>query len=60
MEISGKTVLVTGASSGIGMAIAKAMAMEGAQVLLLARRATALQQVADDIQKTPRRKKPGR
>jgi len=49
MEISGKTVLVTGASGGVGMAIAKAMAKEGAQVLLLARRETALQQVAEDI-----------
>jgi NAD(P)-dependent dehydrogenase (short-subunit alcohol dehydrogenase family) len=35
MEIQGKTVLVTGASSGIGSAIAKAMAQAGAAVVLL-------------------------
>ncbi len=30
MEIKGKTVLVTGASSGVGAAIAKEMAVAGA------------------------------
>ncbi len=50
MEIRGNTVLVTGASSGIGAAIAKAMALAGAsEVLLLARHEDALNKVAADI-----------
>ena len=50
MEIQGKTVLVTGASSGIGSAIAKAMAQAGAAaVLLIARRENDLKKVAGEI-----------
>jgi short-subunit dehydrogenase len=49
MKISGKTVLVTGASSGMGAAIAKAMAKAGGRLLLLARREDALRAVADEI-----------
>lgn len=49
MKISGKTVLVTGASSGIGASIAKAMAKAGGRLLLLARREDALRAVADEI-----------
>ena len=50
MEIQGKTVLVTGASSGTGSAIAKAMAQAGATVvLLIARRENDLKKVAGEI-----------
>jgi uncharacterized protein len=49
MNVQGRIVLVTGASSGIGAATAKAMARQGGRVLLLARTQTALEQVADDI-----------
>ena len=46
--LAGKTVLVTGASRGIGAAIAQAMSAEGAQVAITYRtRATEAQAVAD-------------
>lgn len=48
-ELSGAVAVVTGASSGIGEATARALAAEGAHVALLARRADRLQALADDI-----------
>jgi short-subunit dehydrogenase len=47
--IAGRTVLVTGASSGVGEASAKAIAERGAVVLLVARRAEELDRVAAEI-----------
>ncbi len=49
MQIQGKTVLVTGASSGIGEATARAMARQGGRVLLLARRQAELDRIAAEI-----------
>jgi short-subunit dehydrogenase len=49
MMINGKLVLVSGASSGIGAATAKAMVKAGGRVVLLARRKEALDQVAAKI-----------
>ena len=46
--INGKTVVVTGASSGVGRAAAIAFAREGAQLVLAARREQALAEVAED------------
>ena len=47
--ITGKTVIITGASSGIGEATAKLLAAKGANVVLGARRADKLRQIADAI-----------
>lgn len=49
MNVRGKLALVTGASSGIGAATARALASEGARVILLARRAPKLKEVAESI-----------
>ena len=49
MSLDGRTVVVTGASSGIGAHAARQMAKRGATVCLLARRAEELEQVRDRI-----------
>lgn len=48
-ELKGKTALVTGASSGIGRAMALALAAAGAQVALVGRSRERLQEVAELI-----------
>ena len=47
--LSGKVVLVTGASSGIGEATARRLAPLGATVLLVARREAELQRLCDEL-----------
>jgi len=49
IDLSGKTVLITGASSGIGEALAVALARERCRLLLVARRREVLQALADRI-----------
>ncbi|MFD3743435.1 SDR family oxidoreductase [Nocardia sp. NPDC058633] len=48
-EIAGKTVVLTGASSGVGKAAAHALAREGARVVLVARNAEPLAEVRDAV-----------
>lgn len=48
-DLSGKTALVTGASRGIGRAIALGLARAGAHVLALARTSGALEELDDEI-----------
>ncbi len=49
MNIAGSIVIITGASSGIGAATARELARRGATVVLAARRAEELNQMANDI-----------
>ncbi|WP_430404133.1 SDR family oxidoreductase [Hyphomonas sp.] len=49
MLLNGKTIIITGASSGIGAAAARIFAAEGAKVVLGARRVERLEQITKDI-----------
>lgn len=49
MDIKGKVVIVTGASSGIGEATARAFGRAGAKVVLAARRVDKLQTLAQEV-----------
>jgi gluconate 5-dehydrogenase len=48
--LRGKVALVTGASSGLGIAFARGLAMAGADVAIVARRLERLHQVARDLE----------
>jgi NAD(P)-dependent dehydrogenase (short-subunit alcohol dehydrogenase family) len=50
-DLSGRTALVTGASSGLGVRLAHALAEAGANVVLAARRLDRLREVAADIER---------
>ncbi|MGK2740050.1 SDR family NAD(P)-dependent oxidoreductase [Tepidicaulis sp. LMO-SS28] len=50
-RLENRLALITGASRGIGRAVALAMAAEGAHVILVARTVGALEEVDDEIQK---------
>jgi short-subunit dehydrogenase len=49
MQLSNKTILITGASSGIGYELAKQLANEGCNLVLLARRKEILDSLAQKI-----------
>ncbi len=50
MELRGKSVLITGASQGIGAGLARAFAREGCQLVLVARSADGLQALQAELQ----------
>lgn len=52
MEWSERTALVTGASRGIGQAIATRLSQAGAQVILVSRKREGLEKAADEIAET--------
>ena len=56
LGLTGKTALVTGGSEGIGKAIAQALAREGVDVAICARRKEPLEQTAAEIAKESGRK----
>ncbi len=49
MDLAGKRALLTGASGGIGMAIARALHARGATVIATARREEMLKELADEL-----------
>ncbi|MFZ4649311.1 MAG: SDR family oxidoreductase [Rubrivivax sp.] len=49
LNLSGRVALVGGASQGIGLAIARVLAAEGAQVAMVARRSEPLQQASQAV-----------
>ena len=51
MRLEGKTAVVTGGNSGIGLAIAKAFREEGARVAIFGRNAEALEKAVQELGK---------
>lgn len=48
-DLTGKTAIITGASSGLGVQFAKALAKQGADIAIVARRVEKLNKVKDEI-----------
>ena len=57
-DVSGKTVVITGASDGIGAAAARQLAARGARLALVGRSADKLARVAADVRATGRGSEP--
>jgi NAD(P)-dependent dehydrogenase (short-subunit alcohol dehydrogenase family) len=55
LSLENKVALVTGASRGIGKAIAMGLAQSGADVVIASRKTADLEKVADEIKKTGRK-----
>jgi NADP-dependent 3-hydroxy acid dehydrogenase YdfG len=54
-KLDGKVAVVTGASSGIGLAVARRFAQEGADVTVVARRGERLEAFAEEVRQAGRR-----
>ena len=52
ISLSGKNAVICGSSAGIGLAVAKELAVNGANCILLARNADALEQAVNQLSKT--------
>lgn len=48
-DLTGRVAVITGASSGLGVQMAKALALQGANIAILARRVERLEKVAEEI-----------
>lgn len=53
MRLEGKSIVVTGASAGIGCAIVERFAKEGANVIIVARRGARLEALAESLKDAP-------
>ena len=53
MKLNGKSIVVTGASSGMGKAIVERFAKEGANVIAVARRKERLDELAAALKEMP-------
>ena len=51
LDLDGKTVLLTGASSGLGRGVARELARRGTRVVVTARRRERLEEVAKDVER---------
>ena len=49
LHLNGKAALVTGSTAGIGLEIARKLAVEGAKVIICGRNQAKLKQAVDDI-----------
>ncbi|WP_312453052.1 SDR family NAD(P)-dependent oxidoreductase, partial [Exiguobacterium sp.] len=50
MQLINRTIVITGASSGLGEALARTLHKEGANLILIARREDRLQTLASELQ----------
>lgn len=52
MNIAGKRILITGGSSGIGLALARALLAKGAKVVITGRRPNVIAEAREELRKS--------